>query len=373
MRYLLALLAVVRKELTQITRDRRILGGFIVAPVLQLVVFGYAINLDVDHVPTVVCDQDRTRSSRDLTSAFFADATFERRRAADGPDEAQRALETGEAAVALIIPPGFSTRSTRGDDPQVQVIVDGADSTRAQVAVNAASQFLMLRGIGVGTSRAAGRIAMGAALVPRILYNQRLKTIVNMLPGIAATLLLNLTAIQMAMGLAREREMGTIEQILVTPMPPSAFIAGKCLPYVLFGMVDVVAVLTIGSWLFDVPMNGGFGVIALGSTLYLFSSLGIGLFLASISASQQEAMLAAFGFVMPASMLSGFMTPIDGMPPWLKLVTLVNPMRHFIEIMRGTMIKGAGFSDLRGQLLGLFAIGVVVFTLAVRRFNRRLA
>ncbi|HEX4461731.1 MAG TPA: ABC transporter permease [Polyangia bacterium] len=372
MRYLLTLLTVVRKEMTQITRDRRVMGGFIVAPVLQLVLFGYAINLDVDRVPTIVCDQDRTAASRDLVSALFADTTFVRDRVVDEPDEAQRVLETGEAAVVLVIPTGFATRSARHDDPQVQVIVDGADTTRAQVALNAASQLLMLHGIGLNAASASGR-APGAVLVPRILYNQRLKTIVNMLPGIAATLLLNLTAIQMAMGLAREREMGTIEQILVTPMPPSALIAGKCLPYVLFGMVDVVAVLALGSWLFDVPLAGGFGVIALGSALYLFSSLGVGLFLASISSSQQEALISAFGFIMPASLLSGFMSPIDGMPHWLKLFTLINPMRHFVEIMRGTMIKGAGFADLSRQLLALFVIGATVFTLSVRRFSRRLA
>jgi ABC-2 type transport system permease protein len=377
MRFLLSLFAVVRKELAQVTRDRRVMVTVIIAPMIQLVVFGFAINLDVDQVPTVVCDQDQTKDSRDLVHALFADATFHHTGDVLTPGEASRALDNGSAAVALIIPPGFATRQARRDDPEVQVLIDGTDSSRAQVAANAASQFLMLRGIGysgpaIGPASGPARM-VGASLTPRILFNQTLKTTWNMIPGIAATLLMNFTAIQMAMGLARERELGTIEQILVTPIKPLALLAGKSIPYIFFGLIDTAAVLLLGSFLFEVPIRGSFAVIAAGATLYLFSSLGVGIFLASISKSQQEALLAAFGVIIPASMLSGFMSPLDNMPLWLRTITVINPMRHFLEIMRGCMIKGAGFADVSFQLVSLFLIGTVVLGLAVRRFNQRLA
>jgi ABC-2 type transport system permease protein len=205
------------------------------------------------------------------------------------------------------------------------------------------------------------------------MYNQRLKSAVYMLPGVLATLLLNVTAIVTAMGLARERETGTLEQILVTPIRPAVLLAGKCLPYVLFGFVDVLAILLLGNLIFDVPFRGSFGVIALGSFLYLFSTLGIGILIATLSSSQQQAMLGAFAFMLPAMLLSGFMSPISSMPSWLRPFTMVIPMRHYIEIMRACLLKGAGFRDLAPQMLALTVLGVVILGVSVARFRRRLA
>jgi ABC-2 type transport system permease protein len=365
-----SLLNVMKKELSQTLRDRRVLGTLLVAPVLQLLVFGYAIDMDVDHIPTIVCDQDGTPRSRELAAAFFADSTFRRHADVPDPNLAQDALESGDAAAALIIPRGFAVRLARQDNPQVQVIVDGTDATRAQVAINAASQFLLLRGI--GGERALGPAIASASLAPRVMYNQRLKTPIYMLPGVLATLLLNVTAIVMAMGLARERETGTLEQILVTPIRPSVFLTGKCMPYVLFGLVDILAILLLGNLLFDVPFRGSFGVIALGSFLYLFSTLGIGILIAAFSSSQQQAMLAAMGFVLPAMLLSGFMSPISSMPAWLRPLTMLIPMRHYIEILRGCLLKGAGVRDLARQLIALTVLGVVILAVSVARFRKRL-
>lgn len=369
---LLSLLNVVRKELRQTLRDRRMASSLIIAPVLQLALFGYAINLDVDRIPTVVCDQDHTPQSRDLVQQFLAGDTFRRERAVEDPAAAQAALETGDAAVALIVPRGFSVRSARRDSPEVQVLVDGTDSTRAQVASNAAGQFLRLHGVGGGPVMAPpGRGA--AMLAPRILYNPRLSTPVYMLPGILATLLLNVTAIAAAMALAREREAGTLEQILVTPIRPVILLAGKCLPFILFGLIDIAAVLVLGSWIFDVPMRGSLGLVGLGSFLYLFSTLGFGIMLATLSSTQQQAMLGAFSFILPAALLSGFMSPIDTMPRWLQPVTLLNPMRHFVEIARACFLKGAGIGDLVGQLGALALLGIGLLTVAVLRFRKRVA
>lgn len=369
---LLSLLNVVRKELRQTLRDRRMVSSLVIAPVLQLVLFGYAINLDVDGIPTVVCDQDDTPQSRDLVQRFLAGDTFHPQSAVEDPAAAQTALETGDAAVALMVPRGFSVRSARHDSPEVQVLVDGTDSTRAQVASNAARQFLHLQGLGGDpTILPEGRRA--ATLTPRILYNPRLSTPVYMLPGIVATLLLNVTAIAAAMALARERETGTLEQILVTPMRPVVLLAGKCLPFILFGLVDVAAVLVLGSRIFDVPMRGSLAVVGLGSFLYLFSTLGFGIMLATLSSTQQQAMLGAFSFMLPAALLSGFMSPIETMPTWLQPLTLLNPMRHFVEIARACLLKGAGASDLAGQLVGLAVLGTALLTVAVLRFRKRLA
>jgi ABC-2 type transport system permease protein len=368
---LLSLLNVMKKELSQTLRDRRMMSTLIISPVLQLVVFGYAIDLDVDRIPTVVCNQDATPQSRDLAQAFFADRTFLRRNDVTNPNAAQDALEEGSAAAAFIIPRGFALRALRADAPEVQVIVDGTDSTRAQVASNAASQFLLLHGIG-GEPSARPAVA-AASLVPHVMYNQRLKTPVYMLPGVLATLLLNVTALITAMGLARERETGTLEQILVTPIRPAVLLAGKCLPYILFGLVDILAILLLGNLVFDVPFRGAFGVIALGSFLYLFSTLGIGILIATVSSSQQQAMLGVFGFILPAMLLSGFMSPISSMPPWLRPFTMLIPMRHYIEIMRGCLLKGAGIHDLAQQLGALTVLGVGILAISVGRFRKSLA
>jgi ABC-2 type transport system permease protein len=366
-----SLLNVMKKELSQTMRDRRMLATLIVSPVLQLLVFGYAIDLEVDRIPTVVCDQDATPRSRDLAQAFFADRTFLRTADVADPGAAQDALEGGGAAAAVIIPRGFALRLARADAPEVQVLVDGTDATRAQVAANAASQFLLVRGI--GTEPSVQPAVSGASLALRVMYNERLKTPVYMLPGVLATLLLNVTALVTAMGLARERETGTLEQVLVTPIRPSVLLAGKCLPYVLFGLVDILAILLLGNLIFDVPFRGSFWVVALGSFLYLFSTLGIGIFIASFSSSQQQAMLGAFAFMLPAMLLSGFMSPIASMPAWLRPFTMIIPVRHYVEIMRDCLLKGAGIRDLAQQMTALTVLGIGILAVSVVRFRKQLA
>lgn len=369
---LFALFNMVRKEFRQTLRDRRVVGMLIVAPILQLIVFGYAINMDVDKIETVVCDQDRTIESRKLIEQFLAGGTFRFHEQVLEPNAAAYALESGDAAVALIIPRGFSLRVARRDVPQVQVLLDGTDSTRAQVAANVASQLLAMAGIGVERLAAIGRTPM-VPLAPRILYNPTLATDIYMLPGILAALLIVVTSIIAAMGLAREREAGTLEQVMVTPIRPSVLLVGKCAPYVVFGFIDIMAILLIGSWVFEMPMRGSLSVVAVGSFLYLFSTLGVGIVLATLSTTQQQTMLGAFSFMLPAILLSGFMSPIDTMPEWLQWITLFDPLRHFIEIARACFLKGAGWGDVTRQLISLAILGVALLTFAVLRFNKRMA
>jgi drug efflux transport system permease protein len=353
---------VARKELIQTLRDRRVLFMLIVAPVLQLVLFGYAVDLDVDHIPTAVCDRDDTPASRAVVQALVADGTFVEHDAVVDAERVQDELEAGDVSAAIVIPRGYARDLARGAAPQVQILVDATDATRAQVAAQDASELLVLR----------GAPAAALPITPRVRYNPGLATQVYMVPGILATLLLVVTTVVTAMGLARERESGTLEQLLVTPLHPITLVAGKCLPFVLFGLVDVMAVLVLGTLLFDVPIRGSLGVVGLGAFLYLFSTLGIGILIATLSSSQQQAMLGAFGFVLPAVLLSGFITPIQSMPGWLRPFTLVIPMRHFIEIMRRCLIKGATIADLAPQLGALALLGTAILTLSVVLFRRRL-
>jgi len=356
-----SLLNVAKKEMIQTLRDRRMVFTLIAAPAIQLVGFGYAVNLEVDHIPTVLCDQDHTQVSRALIEAMVAEGTFREHDRVLDPEAAQREIESGEAAAAIIVPRGYATRLARGNPLQVQVLVDGTDAVRAQVAAADATQFLALRGVGV---------MVAPPIVPRILYNQRLKTPVYMVPGILASLLLNISAIVTAMGLARERETGTLEQLMVTPIHPATLLTGKCLPFIVFGLIDVCAILLLGSFLFDVPIRGSLAVVALGAFLYLFSTLGIGILIATLSGSQQQAMLGALAFMMPTMLLSGFMSPIASMPAWMQTLTLLIPMRHFIEILRGCLLKGATFADLAPQMIALTALGVVILSTSVALFRR---
>jgi ABC-2 type transport system permease protein len=369
---ILSLVNVMRKELAQTLRDRRAVFLLVAAPIIQLVAFGYAVNLDVDHIPTVVCDEDDTPKSREITEAFFANKTFSRVDTVRSPDDAERELETGEAAAAFIVPQGFEIHFVRRSNPTIQVLLDGTDSTRAQVGAGAASQFFGLRGVGLGgvVMPRGGRLP---GVTARVLYNQTLSSAVYMVPGVAASLLLNVTAIITAMGLAKEKETGTLEQVLVTPIRPSVLLAGKCLPFVMFGLIDVIAVLLIGSQLFDVPLKGSLLVVGLGSVLYLFSTLGMGILLATLGSSQQQAILGAFSFILPAVLLSGFASPIENMPTWLQPLTLLNPMRHFVEIMRGCLLKGATFADLARQLIWLAGLGSAILGVSVMRFRKRLS
>lgn len=355
--------SVARKEMIQALRDRRVLFQLLVAPAVQLGLFGYAVELEVDRIPAAIVDQDRSAQSRALVDALSADGTFVARAAFDDADAAQAELELGRVTVALVVPRGYARALARAEPVQPQVLVDATDATRAQIAAQAASQMIAARGAPTAT----------APLVPRVLYNPRLKTPVYMVPGILAALLLNLTAIVTAMGLAREREAGTLEQILVTPIHPATLIAGKCLPYILFGLLDVVAVLALGSPLFDVPIRGSLAALGLGSFLYLCSSLGVGILIATLSATQQQAMLGSFGFILPALLLSGFISPVASMPWWLRSITQLIPMRHYLEILRHCLLKGATLADVAPQLAALALLGGGVLALSVALFRRRLS
>jgi len=370
--------AVLRKETLQTVSDRRLMFMLLFAPTVQLLVFGYAIDFKVDRLPTVIADQDRSRESREHLRRLLADGTLTRAAVADSAVEAERVLEQGQATAAVIVPPGFGRSLGRGETARVEVLLDGSDPNRSTVAAAAVSRYFAEAGVALELKRLAARGVVldrppGLETRPRIWFNPGLDTPPYMIPGIMAMLLVVVTTIVTAMGLAREREMGTLEQVLVTPLQPSVLLVGKMLPFVVIGVFDVLFALDVGAWLFAVPLRGSLWVVAVGSLLYLMSTLGVGLLISTVSRTQQQSFLGGFLFAMPAMLLSGVMTPIAAMPRWLQLVTYANPLRYFAAVMRGALLGGGGFELLWPQLLALALFGVTLLGLASFRFQKRIA
>jgi ABC-2 type transport system permease protein len=369
------LAAIFRKEVRQTVRDRRIMFMLIVAPLIQTVVFGFAVDFDVDRVPTVVVDRDATAASRLHARRLLADGTLRRAGTLPSAAEADRALDDGRAAAALVLPRRLGADLAAGRPAAVQVILDGTDPNRASVAAGAASRYFGDVGEALARASLVGR---GVApppqveVVPRIAFNPGLETAPYMVPGIAAMLLLIVTTIVTAMGLSREREMGTLEQVLVTPIRPVLLLVGKMAPYVVIGLVDVALLMAAGTWLFGVPLRGTLPVVLVGTLLYLMTTLGAGLLVSTLSTTQQQSFLGGFLFVMPAILLSGVVTPIRAMPGWLQAVTRLNPVRYYAEVMRTTLLRGAGFAELWPDLLALALLGGGVLLAATRRFRERI-
>lgn len=366
--------AVVVKEVRQTARDRRVMALLTLVPLIQLFVLGFAVNFDVRHVPTVVVDRDKTSESRDYARGQLAGDTL--RLTAELPDEqaATESIEQGKASVALIFPPDFQKDLLRGDAAQVQALVDGSDPTRSSVAATAVAQYGLLRATQLLREQAErqGQLPMRTPveLVPRVLYNPELSTSVYVVPGIAAMLLLIVTTVIMAMGLSRERETGTLEQLQVTPLRPGILMAGKVTPFLLIGLVDVGLALSVGAWVFGVPLRGSLLLVAVATLFYLLSTLGVGLLIATASRTQQQAFVGGFLFVLPAVLLSGVMSPIRAMPDWLAWLTYLNPVRYYAEVLRGALLKGAGLWDLWRQVLLLALFGGAVMAVAARRFHK---
>jgi ABC-2 type transport system permease protein len=367
--------AVVRKEAFQTLRDRRIMFMLIVAPLIQTVLFGFAVDFDVDQVPTVVADLDASPASREHVRRLLADGTLRRAGAAASGVAADRSIDDDRAAVAVVVPPGFGADVGAGRLARVQVVIDGTNPVRSSTAASAAARYFGEAAQELARARraVAGQPAAPEVRVtPRVLFNPSLATAVYTVPGILAMLLVVVTTIVTAMGLAREREVGTLEQVLVTPVRPFVLLAGKMTPFVVIGLFDVLLVLAAMTWIFRVPVRGPLPVLAVGTLLYLCTTLGVGLLISTVSSNQQQSFLGGFLFVLPASLLSGIMTPIHSMPDWLQAATWLNPLRFYAELIRGVLLRGAGLRDVAVQVAALAGYGVAIMALATVRFRRRL-
>ena len=363
-------LHLVRKELLELRQDPRLFGIVILAPILQLTVLGYAATTDVKDVPMLVVDADRSTESRALLARFQASDNFKIVGTADSTEQIDQWLDRGQAWMALSIPPDYGRRVRAGRPVSLQIIADGTDANSTNVAMGYA------RALVAGYAQDLLPPQMSTppvSLELRLWFNPQLESRDFMIPGIFALLLLIVTTTLSAMAIVREKEVGTLEQLNVTPLARWQLIVGKLVPYGFIGIIDVVLVLFVALYWFEVPMRGSI-LLLFGITLvYLLSTLGLGLFISSISNTQQQAMLTStFGFLMPMTYLSGFVFPIENMPAWIQPVTYLIPVRYFLVIVRGIFLKGVGLETLWPQVAALLAWGLTVLALAALRSSKRL-
>ena len=370
---------LIWKELIELRQDPRLFAIVIMAPIIQLFMLAYAATTDIRNVPIVVADGDRSQASRELVSRFDASPSFTVTRVFNSPPDVDPSLERGEAWMALIIPRGYGAGLEQGQPQSVQVVADGSDANSAGVSLSYATNLIQSFGqeLGARFARASGRPPGPAASIQpvvRVWFNPRLESREFMIPGVIALLLLVVTTNLSSMGIVREKELGTLEQLNVTPLTRAELIVGKLLPYGMVGLIDVVLVLSVAIFWFHVPMRGSY-LLLFGLTLvYLLTTLGLGLFVSTISRTQQQAMMTStFFFMTPMMYLSGFVFPIENMPAWIQPLTFLIPLRYFVVILRGIFLQGVGLETLWPQALALFAWGLVILTLAVLRSSKRLA
>jgi ABC-2 type transport system permease protein len=369
-------LYLVRKELLELRQDPRLFGVVIMAPIIQLAVLGYAATTDVKNIPIVIVDPDRSAESGRLLARFAVSDNFTIAGVLGSTSEIDPWLDKGDAWMALSIPPDYGERVAAGEVATLQVVADGTDSNSTTVALGYASTLVSGYAQDLMASRAppagAPRAAVNAEI--RVWFNPRLESRDFMIPGIVALLLLVVTTNLSAMAIVREKEVGTLEQLNVTPLARWELTVGKLLPYGLIGMVDVVLVLIVAIYWFEVPMRGSIPLLFGMCLIYLLSTLGLGLFISSISDTQQQAMMTTtFFFLTPMMYLSGFIFPIENMPPWIQSVTYLIPLRYFLVIVRGIFLKGVGLETLWPQALALFAWGAAMVMLATLRSSKRLS
>ncbi|HUI11642.1 MAG TPA: ABC transporter permease [Bacteroidota bacterium] len=367
---------MVRKEFYQIRQDRRMLAVSVVAPFVMVLLLGYAATTDITNSTLAVCDMDRTAASRAFVRNFTNTTYFIGRYAVDDPAALNPLVEEGKANIALVIPDGFSRKQLAGETAQVQVILDGTDANTANILLGYAQQIVASYAQGVTAQYLP---LLGAARVgrivpePRIWFNPDLLSAYYMVPGVVALVLMIITMTLTSLGIVKEKEIGTLEQLMVTPIRSFELILGKLLPFTVIGFVDVVIVLAIARFWFGVPMVGAVPLVFALSALFILTTLGLGLFISTVARSQQQAMLIAqFFFFMPFLFLSGFAFPIANMPRVIQWVTYIIPLRYFLEIVRGVFLKGSGLAELWAQALALLAIGATILTLSVLRFHKTL-
>jgi ABC-2 type transport system permease protein len=370
-----SILFLMRKELLELRQNPRLFPVIFLAPLIQLTVLGYAATTDVRDIPVVVSDADRSAESRDLVRRFDASANFTVIDVVTSVREIDPYLERGRAWMALTIPADYG-RVVRGGRPAaVQVIADGSDANSTNVAMGYASALIGEYAQEVAARRPETRAAGAAGIEPivRVWFNPTLESRHFMLPGIVALLLLVVTTNLSSMAIVREKEVGTFEQLSVTPLGRSQLILGKLLPYGIIGMIDVALVLVVAIGWFEVPMRGSLLLLFGMSLVYLLTTLGLGLFVSTISRTQQQAMMTTtFFFMTPMIYLSGFIFPIENMPVLIQQVTYLIPLRYFIVIVRGIFLKGVGLETFWPDALALFGWGIGVLALATWRSRKTL-
>ena len=357
---------MVRKEFLQLFRDPRMWAIVFVAPLLQLVIFGYAVSTDIRHTATFVVDNSRTQESRDLVEALTASGYFDVIGQSQRLADVVRALDHEQALVGLVIPVDFAQRLHGRQGAVVQLLLDGSQSNSATVAQGYAERIVQDFG-----ARYAGGLSLAVDLRERAWFNPDLASRNYNVPAVAGAIIFLICLLLTSLAVVREREIGTLEQLMVTPLAAVELIAGKTIPFALIGLIDVLIVTVAALFWFRVPFVGSFPLLMFSSLLFILSSLAIGLLISTVSRTQQEAFMTSFLVFMPTILLSGLMFPVGSMPVLFQWLTLINPMRHYLDIVRGIFLKGAGIAPLWPQYLTLAFIGVVVLAFAASRFRKQ--
>jgi ABC-2 type transport system permease protein len=375
---------IIRKEFRQAFREPRMRTLLFLPPIIQLLVFGYAVNLDVDHSRMAWVDRDRTPESRELLAAFQGSGRFEVVATPENDREMQALLDSDRVDLIVSVLPNFARDIQRGRATSAQILINGTNSNTASIVSGYASSIVASYASRVmeeqGRARLMAQRAQTAVhfavpqlnLQSRVWFNPDLRSRNYFVPGIVVNIITVVTLMLTAMAIVREKEIGTMEQLMVTPIRPIELMLGKTLPFALVGLVDVALVVTVALLLFHVPFRGSVLFLFASACLFLMTSLGAGLFISTISRTQQQAMMTTFLFFQPFFLLSGFAFPIRNMPEPIQYLTLLNPVRYFIEIVRGVFLKGSGPTVLWPQMLALGSFGVVILTLSAIRFHKRL-
>ncbi len=373
---------MIIKEFIQVFRDRRMIAIVFFTPVMQLFAFGYAVTTDVNNISTAIYDLDKSYESRELMRRLESSGYFNVRYFAESPDEMQELLDRGRITAAIQINRGFSSDlknkiQTMGSPENrrfsgvrdVQILVDGTDSNTATVAMDYANRIIMKYAKDMGAQR-VGPVKID--LRTRAWYNPDLRSRNYNVPGVIAIVIMLTCLLLTSMAVVREREIGTMEQLMVTPLKPVELMLGKTIPFAIIGFFDVFLVTMVGVFWFDIPIKGPIQLMPLATAIYLLSVLGIGLFISTISRTQQQAMMATFLFYIPAVLLSGFMFPIENMPEIIQYGTYINPLRYFLVIIRGIFLKGNGIGILWPHMAALSVLGTAVIGVSSLRFKKRL-
>jgi ABC-2 type transport system permease protein len=370
---------ITLKEFVQVFRDPRMLMIIFIAPVLQLFLFGYAVTMDVNNITMAVMDRDHSQASRDLESAIFNSGYFQEVGSADSDRDVEASLVNGLADMVLIIPRDFERDLVSGRGAKIQVLLDGAESNSAAVGMGYLQKTLasyteneIQARLALITARTGGAIRSLPLVTgqSRFRFNPELKSSFFFVPGVIAMILMITTMLLTGLAITREREIGTIEQLVVTPIKPYQLILGKMLPFTIIGIADITLILVVGVGHFRLPMNGSVGLLYLAALVFLFSTLGMGLLVSTVSHTQQQAIFVIMLVIMPAVLLSGLMFPIANMPKPVQWLTYLNPLRYFLVILRGVILKGNTIMELIPQFFLMLSLGLILFTIAVTRFRK---
>jgi ABC-2 type transport system permease protein len=371
--------ALLRKEIKQALRDRRMRMVIFVSPLIQLFLFGYAVNTDVREIRTVVCDRSNTSISRGLTDAFQASGYFRIVQRMGDPREAEPLIDRGEVQVILVIPQDFSRDLRKGRTADLQLIVEGTDSIVASNAVSYGNMIIAdhlqkfaqpLPTINMVT-QTSERLPQVKPEV-RVWFNPDLKSRNYFVPGVIALLLTMVSLILTSFSIVREWEIGTMEQLIVTPLRPTELIVGKTLPFFLVGMIDLTLIFLVGTLWFQIPFQGNILLLAFSAVLYLINALSLGILISTISRTQQQALMGVIFFFMPAMLFSGFVFPIYNIPLVMRWIAYINPLTYFLIIVRGIFLKGIGITVLWPQLVFLAVTGPILLGISIKRFYRQL-